>query len=457
MSICHKRYPHASRIAARAAKSNNPFGGMAKNTRRYLVVLMVAALLSAVYVYHGASGTHSDSNQEAPRDVDGTAAISPPGHLISTTLPNAADTSARAGQSIGGKREDVGKARNGTGGIVYFVPQVGKSGSSTLRNMFNARGEAYGKPRMDDPEVFREIRRKCGGTEGDEGPTYDGNRTAAPYYPFVKQGVKFSQFPYYWILRGGKLAWKNDTECLDHVIASAWKFWRGIVETRSSPVEGGGHWHPKPAIQASVPCPPSSGSATGTTAVECRRLVQMRHPLTWIESSFGYFCEGCKDAKKFCGKVVDARCGPRHREKGDHETIQSWARKFGNAFTRILHGDERLLAGGTWDGGMSPDGWTHRDALELPRHVDETLRTLREGGHCVVALEDPRRLSRIEACLGDRPGFYARELGYTEERANNAREERTRLDPNVTAELREILAADISLYNGLFPFLAVDV
>lgn len=199
----------------------------------------------------------------------------------------------------------------------------------------------------------------------------------------------------------------------------------------------------------------------------------MRDPMTWIESSFGYFCRDCRDSNKFCGKIVDAKCGRKHRKIGDHETIQSWARKFGNIFTRKFlyygngesNGDARLLAGGTFGVGTGPpvpDGWTHPDILqkEHPDHVNEILQTLtkddddEKGYHCIVALEDPHRMSKLESCLGDPPGFYRNKLNITEHTKMNAgKKKNNQLGPNVTAELREILEPDISLYNALFPFL----
>ena len=67
-------------------------------------------------------------------------------------------------------------------------------------------------------------------------------------------------------------------------------------------------------------------------------------------------------------------------------------------------------------------------------------------------------MSKIESCLGDPPGFYRETLNITEDTRMNVREKKRRsvLDPDVIAELREILKPDITLYNALFPFLMAD-
>lgn len=89
-------------------------------------------------------------------------------------------------------------------GIVYFIPQIGKSGSSTLRNMFNSRGKWHGIPRADDQNVAIEISRKCGkaGAESNNEPTEngDGKRLVGSYYPFSRSEIKWEKFPFFWRL-----------------------------------------------------------------------------------------------------------------------------------------------------------------------------------------------------------------------------------------------------------------
>ena len=182
--------------------------------------------------------------------------------------------------------------------------------------------------------------------------------------------------------------------------------------------------------------------------------MQMRDPLTWIESSFEYFCKECKDGKKFCGRPVDAKCGPKHMATGDHETLQSWAQKFGNIFTRILSGQAELMKGGSYVGGMTPDGFTYPVPANYTTLIHQIVTSRNKEGHCYVALEDPHRMNKFEDCLGDPPGFFKNTLNITEHTQANKRESKTQLDPDVVAELQEILAPDIALYKALFPFLS---
>jgi len=351
--------------------------------------------------------------------------------------------------------------------VVYFVPKVGKTGSSTLRQVFDDRGKFYGSSRMDDQAVASDIRRKCSGGGADASTTH---------YPFFST----EKIPYFWAL-----ADTIDRECLVNVIDSAWKFRRGSGGGRSSSssaAAGGRHDNPKPVVQTTVRksklCLKTADANGGVGSnknkkVKCRRLLQLRDPLAWVFSSFDFWCWHCQDNKRFCGNVVDAKCGPEHRQSGDHETLQSWARKFGNVFTRVLLFDEdddddgsRMLAGGFHGEHLSPDGWMYPDILKEDqqsrrRRVNEILRRVKEDGDCLVALEDPHRMSKIESCLGDPPGFYGEALNVTAGTAVNKRPKEKKdkmtkklLDPNVTAELREILEPDILLYNALFPFLA---
>eukprot|EP00592_Proboscia_alata_P008736 CAMPEP_0194363130 /NCGR_PEP_ID=MMETSP0174-20130528/11036_1 /TAXON_ID=216777 /ORGANISM="Proboscia alata, Strain PI-D3" /LENGTH=410 /DNA_ID=CAMNT_0039136471 /DNA_START=33 /DNA_END=1265 /DNA_ORIENTATION=+ len=338
------------------------------------------------------------------------------------------------------RQHPAGPKKNDDRGDVYFMVQFGKAGSSTLRDMFEIRSEWYGNPDMGHPTVNRSLVGRCINPDPKSNLRQDNDLTkkkfTKPGYPFVE--FQWHMNPHFWRIEHNV----NDKNCTDAIAETAWKLWPNS--------ESADRYRPKPILQSLTLCTPQS-------KVKCRRLVQLREPVSHIQSSFEYFCKNCKDNRKYCGSLVDAKCGPKHRKIGDHETIQSWAEKFGNSFTRKLNGDEQLLAGGTIQGELSPDGWTHPDALEFPIHVDEVLRSLRNAGDCVVALEDPNRLSKIEACMGDRPGFYTEELALNgHNKTNKSNGAKKKLDPKVTDELRKILATDIYLYESLFPFLATN-
>ena len=243
-------------------------------------------------------------------------------------------------------------------------------------------------------------------------------------------------------------AYGMNRKCHEHVVYSAWKFWIKAMDSNGIVSDNDGGF-PKPVIQSSNPCP-----AHMPEGIMCRHLQQLRDPLTWIQSSFQYFCLDCKDRKKFCGRLVDAKCGRKHRNMGAHETIISWAKKRGNIFTRVLSGDKRLLEGGTWEGGMTADGFTYpiENHNEIIKKIVQTMKVERD---CYVALEDPLRMSKLEDCLGDAPSFYKEKLNITVRSQINKRNESSTLqiDPQVLRELRLILAPDIALYNALFPFM----
>jgi len=324
----------------------------------------------------------------------------------------------------GEKKRKEGK--NDKRGDVYFMVQIDKAGSSTLRNTFEARNKWYGNPDMGNPAVNRNLVGRCINPDSNfyprRGTNKETTKVTKPGYPFSES--KWEKFPHFW-----KIGNNVTSGCMDAITETAWKLW----PDKGSAVS----YRPKPIMRSAL-CTPQS-------TVNCRRLVQLREPVSHIESHFEYFCKECKDGGKFCGPKVDAKCGRKHRK--NHETIQSWARKFGNLFTRTL------LAGG-YHGPFSHNKWTRPDAL---KHADEVIRSLRDGGDCVVALEDPNRLSKIEACLGDQPGFYTKKLGLKgNTTTNKLKSTKKRLNLNVKDELREILAADIYLYESFFPFLAAN-
>mmetsp|Transcript_6497 Transcript_6497/g.7936 ORF Transcript_6497/g.7936 Transcript_6497/m.7936 type:complete len:383 (-) Transcript_6497:154-1302(-) len=325
------------------------------------------------------------------------------------------------------KQHPVDKGKNDKRGDVYFMVQIDKAGSSTLRNTFEARNKWYGNPDMGNPAVNRNLVGRCINPDSNfyprRGTNKETTKVTKPGYPFIES--KWEKFPHFW-----KIGNNVTSGCMDAITETAWKLW----PDKGSAVS----YRPKPIMRSDL-CTPQS-------TVNCRRLVQLREPVSHIESHFEYFCKECKDGGKFCGPKVDAKCGRKHRK--NHETIQSWARKFGNLFTRTL------LYRGTYQGPFKPNRLTRPDTL---KHADEVIRSLRDGGDCVVALEDPNRLSKIEACLGDQPGFYTKKLGLKgNTTTNKLKSTKKRLNLNVKDELREILAADIYLYESFFPFLAAN-
>ena len=262
-----------------------------------------------------------------------------------------------------------------------------------------------------------------------------------------KLSQKNYEFPSFWKLALSE--WKyNDSEdeCFRAAIKTTIKLWPAANN------DGGKYsHHSKPVIQAQIPCTSLHDSST---KFKCRQLVQFREPISWMESHFNYFCYNCKDNNKYCGAYLDAKCGKKHRQIGDHETITSWARKYGNVFTRTLHPDSKLRKGGVFTGNLTLEGWTYPN-LELPRHVDEVLERIKVQKDCVVAMEDPKRLKNIEDCLGDQRGLYSK-LGFSANlTVNYHKAEKEELEVGVKAELREILAPDIALYKALFPFLTM--
>ena len=305
---------------------------------------------------------------------------------------------------------------------LILVPQMDKSGSSTLRLVFAARNNYYGGKNTSDARVANELRRR-----------------GCPL------GTKaFLDYEAFW-----KVMPQLNSECTRAVTWTARKLWDGHSQWPNN--VDGGEFRPLPVMQMSSPCP-AEMRENYEGGGGCKRLLQFREPLSWVRSHYDYFCVRCLDKNKFCGRLVDASCGPKHELTGDHETIQSWARKYGNIFTRMLHKDDQLRIGGTYVGGMHVKGWGY-PLGNTTIVVEKTLEIVKREGHCAVALEDPDRMGKIAECLGDPPDLYAR-LGFDGDTASN-RERSTRegLAKEVVKELEEILSPDIKLYEALFPHL----
>ena len=358
-------------------------------------------------------------------------------------------------------------------GVIYVVPQISKSGSSTLRDLFGTRNQYYGNPAIYDPRITTELERNgCNNTSIVE--TFKGwNRTSLiytrpngtkemkpppPHYPLIQNPRKYTHDPSFWRLSGTS---KNDIDCVNAALKTAFKFWKPTDDETTSPIPTSIEQGPKLIVQTSlshclqttIPTTNSGANddnnATGSLA--CRALVQIRHPISWMKSHYKYFCVDCRDNKKFCGALLDAKCGKKHKISGDHETIVSWAQKYGNVFTRLLHPDPKLLEGGTTSGTLKVEGWTY--PLEIPRHVNEALERVKGDQDCIVALEDPLRLEKIENCLGDRHGLF-KTLGFSSEYTANQNSEKQKngtIISDVDQQLEELLAADIALYQALFP------